>query len=422
MKKNKSKKFTLNGFLSDNKVLFVVAVLISLTIWVYMSYGTSNDTNVTVSNIPIQIELSDEAMNSGLQIFSGAEQTASVTVTGNRAILGAIKESDITVTAAANTIDSAGNYSLPVSASKTNPSSSFQITSAVVPSSIKVAVDYLRESTLQIQENVVYKVADGYYASTTLSSKTVTVSGPQTEIALIDKASAVSEINGNLTDSVTVDADIILYDKDGNEINTELLSLDTTKVKATVSVLPEKTVSVKPVFTNKPSGLSVSGDMISVKPSSILLAGPNTVLEKIENVNLQSIDFSTLKNESVTFDALGIDIPSDCKNISNSTTAKVTLDLSELDSKTFDVEHITVKGLSDKYKSEVTQQSIKVTVIGPKSDLEDMEANQITAVIDTTDSNGKTGSVQMPVTFSFSESDKCWAYGEYNANLTITEK
>ena len=418
----KSKKFTLNGFLSNNKVLFIVSVLISLTIWIYMSYGTSNDTNVTVSGIPIQIELSDEAMNAGLMIFSGQEQTASVTVTGNRATLGAIKESDITVTAAANTIDSAGDYSLPVSAAKTNPTSTFQITSAVVPSSIKVAVDYFRETSFQLQENVVYKVADGYYASTTLSAKTINVSGPQTEISKIDRIAAVAEIGGTLTDSVTVDTDIVVYDKDGNELDTDLLTMDTTKVKATVSVLPEKTVTVNPVFTNKPSGLNITDEMLSVKPSTILLAGPKSILEKTESVNLQAIDFSTLKNDEVTFESLGIDIPSDCKNISNSTTAKVTLNLSALDSKTFDVEHITVKGLSDKYKSEVTQQSIKVTVIGPKSNLEDMEASSITAIIDTTDSNGKTGSVQMPVTFTFSDSDKCWAYGEYNANLTITEK
>ena len=221
---------------------------------------------------------------------------------------------------------------------------------------------------------------------------------------------------------MTVDTDIVVYDKDGNELDTDLLTMDTTKVKATVSVLPEKTVTVNPVFTNKPSGLNITDEMLSVKPSTILLAGPKSILEKTESVNLQAIDFSTLKNDEVTFESLGIDIPSDCKNISNSTTAKVTLNLSALDSKTFDVEHITVKGLSDKYKSEVTQQSIKVTVIGPKSDLEDMEASSITAIIDTTDSNGKTGSVQMPVTFTFSDSDKCWAYGEYNANLTITEK
>ena len=164
------KKFSLNGILKNNKFLFVLAILISFSIWIYMSMGSSNDTSLTISNIPIQIELPDESIDSGLQVFSGGEQTASVTVSGNRAILGSINESDITVTAAANTINSTGTYQLSVSAAKTNPGQNFQIISTVSPSTVSVFVDYLRESTFQIQENVVYKVADGYYASTALSS------------------------------------------------------------------------------------------------------------------------------------------------------------------------------------------------------------------------------------------------------------
>lgn len=418
----KKKKFSLNTLMMNNKFLLVLSVIISLVIWIYMSTGTTSDTTLTLSNIPIQIDLSDEARNSGLQIFSGAEQTASVTVTGSRAILGTMSESDVTVTAAANTINSSGSYSLPVSATKTNPSSNFQITSAVTPSNINVVVDYLRESSFQIQENVVYKVADGYYASTSLATKSIVISGPQTEISKIDKVSATAEINGTLTDSSTTDAEIVLYDSSGNELSTDLLTMDFDKVKATVSVLPEKTVSVKPTFTNKPSGLEITDDMISVEPSTILLAGNKDILEKTDSVNLEAIDFSNLKNEKITFDALGIDIPTDCKNISNSTTAKVTLDLSGFTTKKFTVDNFTVKGLSDKYKSEITQKNISVTVIGPSSQIDDLSADSITGVIDISSSNGTTGSVQMPLVFTFKDADSCWVYGNYKANLTISEK
>lgn len=418
----KKKKFSLNALMMNNKFLLVLSVIISLVIWIYMSTGTTSDTTLTLSNIPIQIDLSDEARNSGLQIFSGAEQTASVTVTGSRATLGTMSESDVTVTAAANTINSSGSYSLPVSATKTNPSSNFQITSAVTPSNINVVVDYLRESSFQIQENVVYKVSDGYYASTSLATKSIVISGPQTEISKIDKVSATAEINGTLTDSSTTDAEIVLYDSSGNELSTDLLTMDFDKVKATVSVLPEKTVSVKPTFTNKPSGLEITDDMISVEPSTILLAGNKDILEKTDSVNLEAIDFSNLKNEKITFDALGIDIPTDCKNISNSTTAKVTLDLSGFTTKKFAVDNFTVKGLSDKYKSEITQKNISVTVIGPSSQIDDLSADSITGVIDISSSNGTTGSVQMPLVFTFKDADSCWVYGNYKANLTISEK
>lgn len=420
MKKN---KFSLNKLMQNNKFIFVLAILISFSIWVYSGLGTNNDTNVTLSNIPIQIELTDEARDNGLQIFSGSEQTASVTVTGNRAVLGAVNESDVTVTAAANTINSPNTYDLAVSASKTNPSANFQITSAVVPSSIRVVVDYFRESTYQIQDNhIVYKVADGYYGVTSLSSKAVVISGPQTEISKIDKVYAVAEIKGTLTESVETDAELVLYDKNNKKLSTELFTMDVKTVKATVTVLPEKTVEVKPTFVNIPDGLEITDDMISIEPSTILLAGPGEVLNETTSVNLEAIDFSTLKAEKKTFPSLGIDIPTDCKNLSNSTSAKVTLDLSGLSSKSFTVKKFSVDGLSKEYKAEVTQKSILVTIVGPKDEINSLSSSDITAVIDTSNSKGITGSVQMPVTFKINGAKSCWAYGDYKANLTVSEK
>lgn len=409
--------------MKNNKFLFATAVLISFSIWLYISLGSTGDTNVTLSNIPIQIELSDEARDNGLQIFSGDKQTASVTVTGSRAVLGSVKESDITVTAAANTINSSGNFMLPVSAAKTNPSSNFQITSAVAPSTINIIVDYFRESTYQIQDNhIVYKVADGYYGFTSLSSKSVVISGPQTEISKIDKVYAVAEINGTLTESLSTDAELLLYDKNNNRLSTELFTMDVKTVKVNVSVIPEKAVKVNPVFINKPDGLVITDDMIKIDPPSILLAGPSDVLDKTSYVNLEPIDFSMLKADKKTFSSLGIDIPADCKNLSNSTSAKVTLDLSGLTSKKIEVNKFTVDGLIDSYKAEVTQNSISVTVIGPKREIDKLSPSDITAVIDTSNSMGTTGSVQMPVNFKFYGTKSCWAYGEYKANLMIYEK
>ena len=79
-------------------------------------------------------------------------------------------------------------------------------------------------------------------------------------------------------------------------------------------------------------------------------------------------------------------------------------------------------GLSKEYKAEVTQKSISVTIIGPKEEIDSLSASDITAVIDTSNSKGITGSVQMPVTFKCDLAKSCWAYGDYKANLTISEK
>lgn len=417
----KKRKFSLNFLWYNNKVLFIVAVLISLSVWVFMSMGSSNDTTVTITNIPIQIELSEDAAKNGLQIFSGGDQKASVTISGNRAIVGSVTAAEINVTASAAEIDKSGQYQLSVSASKKNPSILFDISQGVTPSYVDVFVDYLRETTFQIQDNVVYKVADGYYASTALSADSIVISGPQTEISKIGKVSAVGELSGTIKSNSETNCKIVIYDHNGNEMSTDLLSMDIKSVDAKISVLPEKTVKVVPSFINKPKGLEITDDMISINPSTITLAGTKEVLDKTDSVKLESIDFITLKDQKASFDKIGIDIPSDSKNISNSSTAEFTLDLSGLKSKTFTVSSFDVEGLSAKYKADITQKSISVEIIGTESQIEDLTEDKITAVIDTKDFNGTLGSVQMPVNIKISGADACWAYGSYKANLTISE-
>ena len=420
MKENKSKSKGFKAFIQSTNFLFILSVVISLSIWIIMSISTGNDTSLTISGIPVQVELSDEAVNNGLQVFSGSDYDASLTVTGNRAVVGSLQASDITVKATANYVDSAGNYTLYLNASKNNPYSDFQISSSIKPSTIDVFIDYLREETFDIQENVVYKVDDGYYASTTLSSKTIYISGPQSEVSKIAKVVASADIDGTLNSSQKVDADIILYDSAGKEINTDLLSLDFKTVEAAISVLPEKEVTLKPVFTNLPSGLQITDDMISVEPSSIMLAGTDDVLVKTDSVSLAPIDFTTLTNTRTTFD-LAVEIPTDCKNISNTSTAKVTLDLSSLSSKKLVVEKFTVQGLASGYSAEVTQKSLEVTVYGTSSQIDSLNAADITAVIDVSASGGMKGSVSMPVTFAIEKGSSCWVSGSYKANLTISE-
>lgn len=418
----KKKKLSLNKLFQNNKFLIILSLVISTITWVYMSMGTTNDTSVTISNIPIQIELPDQLVNNGLQVFSDSEQTATVTVTGSRAVLGSISTKDITVTAATNGIDSAGTYQISLSAVKTNPSANFQIISTVTPSNVNVIVDYLRETSFPIQENVVYKVADGYYASTSLASKNITVSGPQTEIAKIAKVSASAELDGILDDSTSATADILLYDKSGNRISTDLLKMEFGTVEASISVLPEKTVKVVPEFMNKPEGLNLGDDMLSVEPSEILLAGPKKVLDNTKSIKLESIDFATLSNKRYEYNDQGINIPTDCKNISNSTAAKVVLDLSSLSKKTYTVDSFKVSGLSSEYKADVTQTNMSVTVIGSKKELENLKSSDIECIIDTSDQSGTVGSVQMPVTFKLKGTSTCWVSGSYKANITISEK
>ncbi|MEE0843261.1 MAG: hypothetical protein U0L75_02925, partial [Ruminococcus sp.] len=404
---------------SKNYIIFILAVIISIGIWTYMSLNSSNDTTVTISNVPIQMDLSESSRKLGLQIFTDEKQTASVTVTGNRTILGSVTESDLTVTAAASSVNSSGNFTLPVSAAKKNLSSNFQITGST-PSSVSVMVDYYKESTFQIQDKILFGVADGYYGATSLPYNSITISGPQTEVMKIKQVAAVASVEDNLLETTDVEADIVLYDENGNELSQKLLTMSFRTLTATISVLTEKSVKVEAGYVNKPSGLDLT-NLVEIHPSGILLAGPDDVMKTLVSVKTEEIDFSTLSDEAVTFNTLAINIPEKCKNISNNATAQVKIDLSGMTKKTFDVDTFKVEGLSSAYKAEVTSKNISVTVIGPKSEIESLDADKITATISATGTAVKTGSVEMPVTFRFDGASSCWAYGKYTANLNISE-
>ena len=301
------KKQSLFGrWMQNNYFLFLFAVLVSLVIWIYMSFNSTDvDTTFTISDVPIQTELSDESRELGLQVFTAGEPKATVTVSGNRTVLGLLNENDITVTATAGSINSAGNYTLPVSAAKRTSRSNFEIKS-YSPSTLSVTVDYFKESEFQIQDGVVIRLEEGYYGSTTMSHSSVKISGPQTEVLKIKKVVAKANISDKLSSSTEVDADLVLLDENNNEISSKMLDMSTESVKATVTVLPEKTVKVEPVFVNKPEGLNITEDMITITPSDLLIAGPADTLEKMDSVQLERFEFSRIRNEKVDVDNLGM--------------------------------------------------------------------------------------------------------------------
>ena len=288
-------------WLQNNYFLFLFAVLVSLVIWIYMSFNSSDiDTTFTISDVPIQTELSEESRDLGLQVFTAGDPKATVTVSGNRTVLGLLNEDDITVTAAASSINSAGNYSLPVSATKRSSRSNFEIKS-YSPSTLSVTIDYFKESEFQIQDGIVFYLEEGYYGSTSMSYSSVKISGPQTEILKIKKVVAKANISNKLSKSTEVDADLVLLDENNNEISSKMLDMSVESVKAKVTVLPEKTVKVEPVFVNKPEGLNITDDMITVSPTDLLIAGPADVLEKMESVQLEPITVTLMLFE-VTVD------------------------------------------------------------------------------------------------------------------------
>lgn len=419
MKRNN--RYTISKLFRNDKFLIVFAFVISCILWFVFSQNSSEETITTITDIPINIQLSQESIDNGLEVFSKGSETVSVKISGNKITTGSVRSDDILVTATQTaTITSPGTYSLGLTARQNSSKTNYSIVS-VDPSFVNVYVDKRRSKEFNITDKINYdiKVDETYYAGSPIySTDKITVTGPETEVSKIDTVVLKGEISGELQSTAEIEAKVVLYDTFGDEIDSDLLTVSETAVTVTVPILPEKEVPIKAKFTNVPSDIDIDS-IVKVEPSSILVAAPKTTLTTLPEVNLPDIDFSTIDPNGDTEFVLDVSLPSDCRNISNITTAKVTLDISGYDTTQITLTDFKFKNVSANATARATTTDITVVIAGPQDYISSITADDITATVDLKSKGSDfVGSTEIPVEIEV-DNGYCWVYGSYSVNVSV---
>ena len=424
--KKKHRKSGVSRIFYQTKFLVIISVILSVIIWVFVSLTDTGESVKTLTNIRVNIPLSDNAEKNGLKIYSGGDQKASVSVTGNRVAMGYVSENDIYIYTpnSAATITTDGKYQLPLAARKVDSMDNFDIVSDVSPSFITVFVDYEMTVTLDIKNKVERKSSKDYYVEDSLSTDKVTVTGPQSEVSKIASAGIEGKISGKLTEKYSGDYDVMLYDSSGNVVSNSMLELSVDKVKATWNVTPIKEVPISVKLVNVPDDFDYS-QYLTVSESTIKISASKDKIDSIKAIDTEPVDISTLSNKNNKL-TLKLDIPSYCTNLSGIKSVDADLDFSSFKKKVLKLNvknRHNFESASDEYSCEVTTDSISVTVIGPEYEVDQLTDSDLSCTIDLSDIKGNTGiqehSAMIAVDSSYPD---CWAYGEYQVYISITEK
>lgn len=422
----KLRKLSLGRLFYNNKIVMLFSIILSFIFWVVLSTSSSESTTKLITDIPISVNLSQNAKESGLTVFGADDIKAEISVTGNRLVLGQLSKNDIQITAqqSANMINSTGKYTLELSAKKNSMLTDYEFATSVSPKFITVFVDRYKSQEFEITPNIKFTANPNYFvAPVALSESKVTVSGPESVVSSIASVTVDDEISDTLSKTVDLhNLPINLFDSNGNKINTTNLLLSANAVDANITVLQRKFVNISPEFTSAPSGFNVKSILQQVSPSRIEVAAPNEVISDLTMLQLEPIDFSKINLDNYQFEQT-IKLPTDCRSLANIYKSNVKLNLLGFQERTIVTKNIKFENLPEDKIAVSHTASIPLQVIGPVNQIRSISEADVSVAVDLSDKKDFIGRTEMPAKVVFgSSANKCWAYGSYKVNVGLTQK
>lgn len=351
-------KFT--NRLMNNFGLKIMALFFAGLLWlVVVNIDDPVDSQV-YSNIPVTVKNEDVISSKGnmYQILDGTD-TVRVTVSAKRSILSKIKAEDIVATADFNDMELVSL--VPITASVHGYDGNSVLATAT-PHNMQVKVDAVKGSDFPLTVSTTGTLRDGYVlGSTTTSPEIITIRGSESLVNSIDKAVARISISG-MSESETVNADLVLYDADGNVIDQTLLTnnLGEKGLTVDVEILDTKDVPIRASVSGTPEE-GYAYDSLLCEPDTVKVCGTAEDLKKLDEIVIPSseLDISGLtEKKQYTIDISNY-LPENISLVDdsgNGATIMITVTVEPLGTKTieFPVESIIVSNLADGLKLEYT--------------------------------------------------------------------
>jgi YbbR domain-containing protein len=220
------------------------------------------------------------------------------------------------------------------------------------------------------------------------SSNLLKISGPYSIVSQIDKVVATISVDGLSTDATDVVAPV-LYDADGNAIDTNKLTLSVNTVTITAQILNTKDVTLEFETEGEPeNGYIVTG--ISYEPTNVRIKGEAAVLNTVSKITIPSdvLDVTgATENIETTVDISPYLASGTSLVLSSDATIKVTVIVEPVTTKRLEVpvENLTIENLKDGYTVKFLEKTFAVEISGAGDVIDALSSADIKGVVDASD-------------------------------------
>lgn len=397
--------------LTHNLGLKISSILVAFLLWVVVVSVDDPVTSRPFTQIPVELTNSSYITDQGqvYEVQDGSDFIG-ITVTAKRSILDTLSRDNFKATADMTKIEGS---SVPIEIKSTRYADKIENIS-LKSKTVQVHIENLIETQFNIQVTTQGTIADGCaVGDITLDKNVVKVSGPESIMEKVKGAQVSVNVSG-MTSDISTSENIMLYDANGEVVDTSELTLSRDSVNIKVEIWTSKEVPIVYGYVGIPAaGYGATGE-VTCSPSAIAITGKKDVLSKVSSVTIPSsiVDITGAAadfNKSVQITSYlpdGISLVSD-----DASTVVVQVGIKALSSKKVEIPitNLSVINVPEGLSAEIggVGEVLAIEVTGMETALDTLDPLQITGAVDVS-------------AITTEDESKTLSEGVYDAKVTMT--
>ncbi len=390
-----------------NKVITALLSLVAaFSLWLYVITVVSPDSENTFYDIPVAVKNEAILWERGLMVRPDQTPTVTLRLSGNRSDLIKLNSDNIMVEVDGSKILQTGtaqlNYTITYPGNVPNNAVTVESRN---PDYIELEVWEYAEKTVPVKANYVGEREEGYMVEdVTFSLVEVRVAGKKDVVNQVHSAQVDIDLS-HVTQSFSKTMEFTLRDQNGNAIDDKFILLpdgqDNGKqvdVQLTMSHVKEVPVVIKELIAG--GGATKDHCQVVYSHSSIRISGSEADLAKLDKIELEAIPLESINETGIGIFEREIVLPAGVKNETGVDTVTVTVTVQNLETKQLSVTNIQPINHGEQQMDMYTEV-VPVTVRGPEDLIGQIQASDITAVVDFAGLG--QGTHKIAVRFEFTE-------------------
>lgn len=420
------KKFKWEKLWGDRRFLLLLSLGIAVLLWLYVTMSVMPNTSTTLSGVPVDFDYDSAKYTTlGLDIVNEPSYTVDLSLSGDGSVLGAARASDFVVYPDYSSVKGAGSQTLNLNVKIINPDLENRVTATIERGrrTVDVVFDTILTKTLPVTvQTSGLHIAEGYSLNKVSSSPSeITITGPSTEVSQVTAVVAPLSMEGELSESQLVQVPLEMRDANGKTLDLPYTTMEDDIVDVTVSVYKQVELPLVVNFINVPSYFDVSTLQYSLSQETLLVSGPERVVNNLTELSVGSFDLSTFSLDKDY--QMNVELPDGIVSNENVSSVTLSFDTTGMSERSFNVSQISVINVPANYQVEVTTKRLNnVVLVGPEEDLEQLSAGSIEARINAEDLQVAVGTQTVAVQIQVPSNPRVFAIGTYTVTCNITSR